>query len=391
MGLARASIAAAMFAALCCVPLASAQTSPIAQHYRAYVAALERGDLTTAATEAQAALDASQARDGDGGRTAVLAFNLANVHFQAGRYAEARPLAERALALAQAGAQGVDPLAAQFVIARSTLALGGEGRAGRDAAAALNALLTSPSAESLAVEDIYGAAAELGNWGLAHEDFEIAQSAWALAGAHAEGSPFGEAFGLGRARTSEGIAAVIAELRRNRLIDEDEGHDAHALLSEAVRVLLPLARQEAPTLELTVAQQTYAEATAWMSALESKLAADGRRVPDTPTEAQGDGDGFSEVGPVDLTRPRCMMRIIANPLPAYPSNSQVGSVVVFFRIGADGQIASGQVAARAGSEQFAEAVERVIGRWRFERIAESPANCRMESNVLQTVRFVMPN
>jgi hypothetical protein len=85
-----------------------------------------------------------------------------------------------------------------------------------------------------------------------------------------------------------------------------------------------------------------------------------------------------------------MMRVVATPLPRYPSNSEVAAVVMFFHVGPSGEIVSYQVAARAGSEQFAQAIERVVGRWHFERAPESPANCRMESNVLHTIRFVMP-
>lgn len=387
----RCVTAAATLAMLAFAPVASAQTSPVVQHYRAYVAALERGDLIAATAGAEAALAASQARDGDGGRTAVLAFNLANLYLLTGRYADARPVAQRALALTEAGAEGVDPVLARIVIARTGLALDAGSRPGRDAAAELNTLLTGPGAQGLAPVEVYAAASQLGNWALLNEDPELAQNAWALAGANAEGSPFGEVFGLGRARTSEGIAVLIAELRRRRRINEDEGLAAYTLLSEAVRLLHPLSQQESPTLELTVAQQTYAEAYAWLTALESKLDADGRRVPERPAEAQGDSDGLSEFGPVDLTRPRCMMRIIANPLPSYPSNSQLASVVVFFRIGPNGEVASHQIAGRAGSEEFAEAVARVVPRWRFERSDTSAPNCRMESNVLQTIRFVMPN
>jgi hypothetical protein len=174
-------------------------------------------------------------------------------------------------------------------------------------------------------------------------------------------------------------------------MNEDEGHAAHALLSEAVGVLYPLSQVESPTLELTLAQQTYAEARAWMLALAAKLDADGYDVPEAPPEAQGDADGLSEIGAVDLARPRCMMRVVAARLPSYPNNSQVAAVVLFFRTNAQGEIVSHQIAARAGAPEFAAALERVIPRWRVERIEEgSSANCRMEANLLQTVRFVMP-
>lgn len=382
-------VAAAMLGALCLAPIASAQSNPIVQHYRAYVAALERGDLDTAVSEAQAAVAASEARDGDGGRTAVLLLNLSTVQLQAGRPEQARQNAQRALDLARAGAEGMNPTLAELVIARATLATSGDTEAGAAAAANLLALLNDSPAGALSDQDFYWAGAELGNWGLAHNDYELGRSGWAFAGAHAAGSPFGEVYGLGRARTNEGVAIVLGELSRadGGRIDEDEGHEAYALLSEGARVLHPLSQIEAPTLQLTLGQQTYAEARAWMLALGAKLAVDGHDVPEAPAEAQGDADGLSEIGPVDITRPRCMMRVVARPPPRYPNYRQVAAVVLFFRIGADGQILAHQVAARAGSPEFADAIERVVGRWRVERMDDSPPNCRMEASLLQTVSF----
>lgn len=379
---------AVALAALFTVTGATAQTNPVVQHYRAYTAALERGDLATATTEAEAALAASEARDGDGGRTAVLSLNLATVHLWSGRPEQARPAAQRALDLARAGAQGVDPAMAELVLARSTLAIDNSA----DAAAQLSAVLTSPGAAALPAADLYSAAEHLGIWAIVHEDFDLAQSAWALAGAHPDGSAFGETYGLARARTSEGIAIIVGELNRRgrRPIDEDEGHAAHALLSEGVRLLLPLSQVESPGLELTLAQQTYSEARVWLFALEAKMDADGQHVPETPVEAQGDADGLREIGPVDLSRPRCLMRVRAVRRPEYPVYSQVAAVMVFFRVNAAGEIVSHQIAARAGSPEFAEAIERVVGRWRVERMEGSAPNCRMEANILQTVRFVQP-
>ncbi len=368
--------------------IASAQTNPIVQHYRAYMAALERGDLAGATTEAEAALAASEARDGGGGNTAVLALNLASVHVMADRADQALAPARRALELTRAGAQGVDPVLAELILARATLA----SNAVPAAAANLAAVVRRPEAAALAPGELYAAGQQLGNWALRHDDFALAREGWNLAGRYSEGSVFGERYGLGRARASEGIAILLGELRRTRSrIDEDEGLASHVLLSEAVRVLYPLSQVESPALELTLAQQTYAEARAWMIALESKLDADGYNVPDAPAEAQGDADGLSEIGPIDLTRPRCMMRVAANRLPSYPNSGQVAAVVLFFRTNEAGEIVSHQVAARAGAPEFAQAIERVLPRWRVERVEEGSApNCRMTANLLQAVRFVMP-
>ena len=76
----RWAVAAATFWFACVA--ASAQTpNPVIQHYRAYQAALDANDFVAAEREAAAALAASEQRDGDGGRTAVLALNLALVRF----------------------------------------------------------------------------------------------------------------------------------------------------------------------------------------------------------------------------------------------------------------------------------------------------------------------
>lgn len=369
-------------------PSASAQQSSAVQHYRAYLSALERGDVQAAASEAQLALEASQARDGDGGRTAVLALNVATSRLAAGDAAAATQAAQYALNLARGGADGVNVDFAELILARANLALGAE-----DAAAVyaerLSALLNAPSAETLDDQEVYLAGTQLGNWGLEHSSYELAQRGWAAAGARPSGSPSGAAFGLGRARTYEAISIILNELDRHRLgrFSQEDAYDAHALLSEAARALRPLT-DESPSLELTAAQQMYAESRAWISALEALLMSEGVPVPEAPEEAQGDADGWSEVGAVDLTRPRCQMRLVASPLPRYAISAQVAAVVVFFRVNAAGEIEHSQIAARAGAEQFATEVERVVGRWRVEREEGSTPNCRMESNILRTIRFV---
>src|SRR5262245_51388285 len=69
------SLLALVFAALT-LSTAKAQELPdgsVSDHYRAYRAAFDRGDIVGAEAPARAALMVSQARDGEGGRTGVLA------------------------------------------------------------------------------------------------------------------------------------------------------------------------------------------------------------------------------------------------------------------------------------------------------------------------------
>lgn len=373
-------------------PHASAQQNSVIEHYRAYVAALERGDEQAAAHAAQAAYDASYARDGDGGRTGVLALNLAIVRLLAGEPEPARAAAQRALELAHTGAAGVNPALAELIVARADLAIA----SGPDAIVAarrLAGLLQAPSAATLPAGDAYIAGEQLGDWGFANENWELAQSGWGAAGAHATGAARGENYGFGRARTREAIAMLLPELTRRSpgALNRNTARAAHALLIDALQALQPISQIESPTLELSYAQLAYAEANAWIGALEAKVDADGRPLPARPVEVQGDADGLSEIGPVDLTRPRCMFRSVAPRLPSYPEEDQVATVVLFIRVNERGEIVAHQVAARAGAVEFAEAIEDVIDDWRLERMDTSAPNCRMESSFLQTVRFVLSN
>ena len=199
---------------------AFAQQNSVIEHYRAYNAALERGDVSTAAREAQAALDASQARDGDGGRTAVLALNLATVRLLAGEHDQARMAAQRALDLAHVGAGGVNAALAELIIARANLSMA-TGPEAVAAARQLDALLWAPAAEGLPDSDVYLAGEQLGDWAFANRDWVLAQRGWSAAGARAAGAARGENYGLGRARTREGIAILVPELRGRRELDRD--------------------------------------------------------------------------------------------------------------------------------------------------------------------------
>ena len=386
----RLAASAFLFFATMSVPAAS-QTppNPIMEHYRAYRVALEQNELVTAEREAEAALRASEARDGDGGRTAILLLNLAHVRLRIGRGGEALVPAQRVFTLAQQGAPGVDAKFAELTLARAELAALGAPGADR-----LEALLLTPA--SLPEDEIYGAAAELGAWAMREEDFERAQFAGSVAAAYPQGALYGEAFGLGVARIAEAAAIIRGEIgpRGRSRMNRDNAHAAYAHLLEADRVLAPLASIESPTLELTHAQRALAESRAWRAALSAKLIADHQRIPETPREAQGDADGLMELGAVDLARPRCLMRIEAEPPPTYPHAARirggVAGVVLFFRTNEGGEVVSHQVAARVGDPAFAAALERVAPRWRVVKIEEGSApNCRMAASILQTVRFAV--
>jgi TonB family protein len=378
-----------LLAAIVTIAQASAQTPTAMEHYRAYRAALERGDLAAAENEAEQGLAIAEA-NGDP-RTAVFALNLATTRITRGDRAGALAPARRALSLAQAGADGVDPTFAEVVVGRAELANSGQAGADR-----LSRIILNDAASALAVDEVYPAAAELGHWLLLNRQPDLAAEAWSVAGANASGSLFGEAYGRGNARTWEAASIIIDEVGyrsgRHR-INAVRAQQAYALLTEAYLALRPLSQQEAPGLELTVAQQAFAQTMAWRSALHAKLVADGQHIPPQPPEAQGDADGNAELGPVDLTAPRCLVNMISRPAPQYPAaeleDAQLGVVVLRLRLDADGEVLSHQVAARAGSEGFVRPVERVADRWRFERREDSPPNCRMPQSLLVPVSFMI--
>jgi TonB family protein len=372
---------------------AAAQTTPdpVLQHYRDYRAAVERQDWAAAETSAAQALTASEARDGDGGRTAVLALNLAITRLIANDAAGALGPAQRALTLAEAGAPGVNPTVAALTLGRAELVTRGQTGAER-----LAALLADDSAlANVPAEEIYPAAAMLGAWAMQQSQHERARESWSVAARHAAGSIYGEEYGLANARLWEAAAIITHEVRGGqRRMNTDNATEAYGMLAEAYALLRPMALIEPAGVELTVAQNTYANVLAWLGAVRAKLAADGQRTPNWPGEAQGDADGMSEIGaPTDLTLPRCLVDLDPDPLPRFPEEelrrSQLGVVVVRLQFDDAGNVVQHRVVARAGSEGFQRAVERVADRWSVTRDADSPAHCRMPRTLLSPVSFVL--
>lgn len=399
MRFAKLLTASTVVAALVCVPLAAAQTNTVLEHYRAYTAALERRDFQTAASEAQAALSASIARNGDGGRTGVLYLNLATVRRRNGEIADALAAARRAMELARGGAAGVNPAYAELVVVGLELQIAGQSAEADMLAQRMMGLLSAADAAAVADSEMYFSATQLGVWALTRQNYDVARAAWAIAGAHPGGAELGEQFGRGFARTNEGVSIISQELARGRSrFDVSRAHEAHRVLSEAFHDLQPLSRRESPGHELTAPQLAYAQTLAWLSALEEKLRADESPIPAAPPMTVADAiaalsaeaGGPQEIGAGSTSLRRCPMRIAARPEPSYPRVHAVGAVVVFFKIGVDGQVLVRDVIARAGSAEFAEAVERVLPRWRVERIQPSPEDCTLEANLILLVRFRAP-
>ena len=263
-------LAMAASAALLGVP-AMAQTEPadpVVQAYRAYDGALGRGDLAAAETAATAALAASEARDGDGGGTARLAANLAQVRLDLGRGADALAPAQRALSIVEArGAQsGVDSIYARLLLGRAELATQGVGGETR-----LRAVLNEARSTNQQRIEAYDGAIALGEWGLNQGRPEVARDAFQIAADLSNGQSEGEI--LGRAQAQLGVGISLAILDRptarvatgSRLAQAPDSGAERALL-DAMQLVQPLAERDARRGQVTRAQVTYSSALAWAHA-----------------------------------------------------------------------------------------------------------------------------
>lgn len=350
--------------------LARAQqfSDPVAENYVAYRAALARGDAAAAEQAAEAALAASETRDGDGGRTAVLAYNLAVTRLNMGKLAEAHDPALRALTLSesQGAAAGLNPLLARLVLGQAELVTAPD--AGRDR---LLAALAHADSNPAVDERAYPAAAALGSWAFGAGQFDVAQTAWNAAAAHSPDATPVAVLLRERAHTGEAVA-LIAQHAGNPSAHERD--DAYAMLNDVVNALYPYALAERPDHALTPFQAAFAEAKAWRDYGRAAYTA-------TPPE----------VIPHNLDgQVMCYVRWHGNT-PLWDAlglahNVEAGGVVVF-RINIDdaGVATRVDVASQAPTQDFRQNGTPQLSRLRFRRADDSERDCTMPSVVFQTV------
>lgn len=375
------AVCAAVVWAACSV--ASAQTpNPVMQHYRAYRTAMEANDLATAEAEAEAAVTASEARDGQGGRTGVLLLNLATTRLLRGEGAQAVEPAQRAVTLAESSAEGVGGPLARLTLARAQLATG-------DAAAAarLQTALADPTAAELGVGDKYVAASELAAWATANAQFEMARAAWRMAADNADGSPYGRDYSIGSARTGEAVAMLLEEIvgHHGAQLDQGVALSAHQLLVEAKGFLRPLALQAPLAATPNLAQEAYATAIAWHDTLRAKLINDGHPILERRGRVEIFAQDFAEFGAVDPDHPRCEIEWNGSPGPDFRG----GAAAVVFRVHVNeaGGVAESAIIAHAGDDGFGAAIARVFPQWRASRKMGSPRDCTMERVMFVPVTF----
>jgi len=346
---------------------ANATPDPVTWNYEQYRAAIDRGDTPAAEAAAAAALAASQERDGEGGATATLAYNLALVRIDDGRPAEALEPATLARRIAEANPTiGLDPLNARLVYGQAQLAA-----SPAQGVATLRTALTDAT-ERRAVDDrAFRAAAALGAWALEQEQYGLARSAWAQAVSHVNGQAPADILARERARTAQAVAIIAEHAESPRAAARDQ---AYALLTDAMDALYPYAIERADDNALTPFQAAYAEAAGWRSygrAAYTPMDSISLRDLRGQTLCAVSWSGGSGVG----------------ALLAGAFDGSTG--VAVFRILTDntGDISSIDVAFATPPQEFSSSVIPHLERLNAHRASRSARDCVMPQVIFQTIVF----
>jgi tetratricopeptide (TPR) repeat protein len=344
---------------------AQAQSDAVADQYRAYEAALARGDRNGAEAAAAAALAASEARDGEGGRTGALAANLAQLRLNQGRNADALAPAQRALRIAEGNSNaGVNPIYARLLVGQAELAANGDAGQRR----LLAALTEAQSAGNLNPEG-YEAAVVLGEWAVRNNRAPVARDAFERALRFPIGQTDTDNVLRARAYLGQGLALTMMEdgisHRRStgtRLANAPDSGPS-AAFQEALRLSRPLAQREASAGRMGRAQVTYGAALAWSIARGARLS----EFDWIDTTNAADRTGM--VVGLNGSSPGCSSMIEPDPVPAYDvakmRDAVANAVVVRTATNAAGAIVDRRVVGAAGDQDFVTAVNAALPQWGF--------------------------
>ncbi|UPT64724.1 MAG: hypothetical protein M0D54_09605 [Hyphomonadaceae bacterium JAD_PAG50586_4] len=350
---------------------AVAQTSnPILENYRAYEAALAAGNLLAAERAAIAALAASEARDGDGGRTAVLALNLANVRLQRGLPHDALAPAQRASGLVREGGL-VEPLDAALTLGRAEL---GTGRPG--AATRLRNAINQADARGDMGDEAYAAAMELGAAELNASRPAEARRLFLLAAEFARGGGEAQRVARADALVSQGMAMMT--------IETTPAYSIARVFDDAIELTRDVARRSTPNEELSHTQIVYARAAAWEQLHRSRLSA-----MDMPEGPQVDRALLVDANSSDGT-PVCALTVRRLPAPTYSEGLRErmingSAAMVLFRTNSAGETVEARTIALAGAEEMAREINVVAPRWNASY--SGAAGCSRAALYLFPVRF----
>jgi hypothetical protein len=381
-----------LFAALVTLTAAaaSAQTNPIVEHYRAYQAAIDHGDLATAEREAEAALQASEQRDGDSGHTAALALNLAVVRLSEGHAADALAPAQRARGLAETNStSGVDVRFARLVEAHAAFLMqqGATPVADAPPAAApppqlIDALAAMRSDDPWG-DEIFSAAADLAQWQFAHRQYHEAAASWEIAVGASSALP--DAAHV-KAATQVKMAGALIMQGATERFTTDSATKTRTALVEALNMLSADLHRLAPSEQPSTSMREYAAGLAWYRVFRYLIDSQHVQAPNQPAWALTDRD---ESEP----HVACKMTIRAQPLPQYPAhqsnNGGVGAVTLYWETDDTGAFRRIEVIAAVGAD-FADSVRAVMNRWRMVKAEGSSEGCTMQDWGLRSVNFQFP-
>jgi tetratricopeptide (TPR) repeat protein len=339
------------------------------QSYAAYVEAMSKNDLAAAEAAAERAWRTAEDANASTDQIAVLAFNLAQTRLDQNRDKEAIEPARRAFDLSKAGAKGVDPVEAQFLLGEA-LTANSASDAKKEIDTAIEAAKTSPRNYR---EYIYSAARSLARAGMKQRQWRTSLDAWTIAFDNVNPeSPNANAW-RGEAMTGRGIALIY--LQKDKAAAE--------ALFQAVNLLVPYAT-ETDRNEVTIAEALYANAVGWRLAVAARLKATAARPPDLP-----------EPSPRKLlpnAPPLCEFSIVPKPAIQYPpiaaSDLGFGGAVLRFWIDDQGAVQSYKVLATLPNQSFEPSFTRPGQKFETFLSPASPPNCRRATkDALQNVIF----
>jgi len=364
--------------ALAASAAAQTSTNPVVEHFRAYRAALAQGDLAAADSAATAALAASEAQDGDGGRTAILALNLASLRLERGDRAGALQPAQRAHELATTRSHAnVDTGAARLVLARAE-SVNGQSRE------ALRATIVELAGNAALATEIFAAASDLGQQDLNEPrivDATRSAEAFGIAAQAAQTSPGEVNIDRARALIAQARALLYVSARRQRqtLMPSDE--QAHALLHEAVDILRPL-DVRTPRQPISEGTRLSANALAWHAALNARLGSLDARRP-----------WHDERPLLSVAQNICPHTGAVGPMPAFPFAAErgfrVGAVVIALHVNDEGEIVHRDVIAAApGRQEFQQGVGRAFDTWQIRWSETAPTGCERAHVMILPITFM---
>ena len=349
-------------------PAAVAQSAdsvdPVIAAYKDYRSAEQSGDDAAADAALVRALALSEARDGGGGSTAVLAMDLATLRMETDHKADALVPAKRALALARAGSKGVDELAARLTVGEAELAV-----QPRSDETDLLAALHDADIRGVDIDDYaYPAAVALASAASQSGRWANAESAWQSAERHIHGAPGDPGQALGSAYRGEGLT----------LIGAGRDEEASAALQKALDLLAPLAPESADATQVTTAEIELADVMAWDGVVRARRFSEGakaNRAPPDPADTKADRSSLP--GRPSL----CHGTVAAKPLPTFPDDmlrvSSVGAGVVRLQTDDTGAVTNAVLLASVPADEFRRSLMDPTVHWVFTPAANRVPGCRL--------------